>query len=329
MKRLAIIAVLACGSLWAQSTPPAQSPAATKSFVPGYTQMYCAGFVYHRTLPRKNFVIASKEAPHVDQFPMGETVFLGGPNLKAGERYSIVREVVDPNIEMSSPEQAHRFKRLGHLYKEIGWVTVSSLQKDVAVAKIGFSCDPAVPGDILVPFEEKPTPPTREFDPPLDPYLPASGGPKGHILGTKDFVELMGRGNIIYTDFGATKGAKPGDYLYIRRGYGDKELNKIDQASELLPRGLDPGAVHQAPLKSIKHLPSHVLGEVLVLSVTERSSTAMVVRAVAEVQLGDVLESEGPGNAPASSASASTPEPCKLVDRLRHRIFLGGCKPAK
>ena len=329
MKRLSVIAILICGSLWAQSAPSAHAPAPSKSLVPGYTQMYCAGFVYHHTLSRKNFIVASKEAPHVDEFPLGETVFLGGPNLKAGERYSIVREVVDPNLEMISPEQEIRFKHLGHLYKEIGWVTVSSVQKGAAVAKIGFSCDPAVPGDIIIPFEEKPTPATREFDPPLDQFLPSTGGPRGHILGTKDFVDLLGRGNIVYLDFGANKGARPGDYLYIRRGYGDKELNKIDQASEMLPRGFDPGAVHQAPLKSIKHLPSHVLGEVLVMSVTERSSTALIIRSAAEVQLGDVVESEGPGSEPVQEAKPKTQPPCKILGNWRHRIFLGGCVPGK
>jgi hypothetical protein len=327
MKRLSIIAVLACGSLWAQSTPPAQSPAATKSFVPGYTQMYCAGFVYHRTLSRKNFVAASSEAPHVDQFSRGETVFLGGPNLAAGERYSILREVVDPNKELSVPEQAHHLRQLGHLYQEIGQVTVSSVHKGGAVAKITFSCDPAVPGDIVVPFEEKPAPPTRDFDPPLEQYLPPTGAARGHILGSKDFVELLGRGNLVYTDFGASKGARPGDYLFIRRGYGDHDLNNMDKISEQLPRGLEPNAVHQARLKSIAKLPSHVLGEALVLSVTEHSSTVVIIRTVAEVQLGDVLEGEGTDGTPV--ATRTTPEPCKLVDRLRHRIFLGGCQPSK
>ena len=327
MKRLSIIAVLACGSLWAQSTPPAQSSATTKSFVPGYTQMYCAGFVYHRTLSRKNFVAASKEAPHVDQFPLGETVFLAGPNLAAGERYSILREVVDPNKELSVPEQARHLRNLGHLYQEIGQVTVKSVLKGGAVAKITFSCDPAVPGDIVVPFEEKPMPQTRDVDPPLDQFMPPTGAARGHILGSKDFVELLGRGNIVYTDFGATKGARPGDYLYIRRGYGDHDLNKMDRISEQLPRGLEPNAVHQAHLKSIAKLPSHVLGEALVLSVTEHSSTVIIIRTVAEVHLGEVLEGEGPGNAPVATPAA--PEPCKLVDRLRHRIFLGGCQPHK
>ena len=89
----------------------------------------------------------------------------------------------------------------------------------------------------------------------------------------------------IYTDFGAIKGAKPGDYLVITRGYAPEDLNRIDRASEDLPRGVDHTAVNRAkvPPDSDRLMPDHVLGEILVLNVSPDSSTALITRASAEM----------------------------------------------
>jgi hypothetical protein len=330
MKRLIAIFALLSGSLWAQSSPALDVPAASsKSNGPSYSQLYCAGFITHQGLPRTNFVAASKEAPHEDQFSAGSILFLGGPGLAEGERYSLIRQVEDPDREDSSPLQRKRLGQLGKLYQEIGWVTVHSVQKGAAVASFDFACDTAVPGDIVVPFHEKPMVTFHTSDRPVNSFLPASGEPTGYILGSKDFIGLLGSGAIVYTDFGAAKGAHPGDYLFIRRGYADANLNKIDRASVDLPKGYEPNAVHQAQLNANAdaHFPSHVLGEMLVLSVSNESATALITRSFAEIQLGDVVQSED-RQAAVSEAERTVvaPHPCSIVSRARRVLFLGhGC----
>ncbi len=328
MKRLIAILALLSGSLWAQSSPVLDVPAASsKSNGPSYTQLYCSGFITHQAVPRTNLVAASKEAPHEDQFSAGSILFLGGPGLAEGERYSLIRQVEDPDREDSSPLQRKRLGQLGKLYQEIGWVTVHSVQKGTAIASFDFACDTTVPGDIVVPFHEKPTVAFRTTDRPVNAFLPASGEPTGYILGSKDFIGLLGPGTIVYTDFGAAKGAPPGDYLLIRRGYADANLNKIDRASLDLPKGYEPNAVNQAKLKanSDAHFPSHVLGEMLVLSVSNESATALITRSFAEIQLGDVVQSEDLQAAVSESAAAPDPH-CSIVSRARRVLFLGhGC----
>jgi len=295
MKLLIIAFTLLSGTLLAQSGPaPEPRAAASPASGPNYSQMYCSGFVTRDSIPRTNFVVGSKESPHQDRFAGRSTLFLGGPALVEGQRYSLLRQVKDPNREDSSPEQSKKLAKTGALYHELGWVTVHSVQKDVSVASFDFSCDSASPGDIVVPYQEKPSISFRSTDDPIKPFLNASKAPKGHILAAKDFVGLLGNGQVVYTDFGTTMGIKPGDYLLVVRGYAPKDLNRIDRISERLPRGSEVTAVNPAKTKSEADasLPQHVLGEVLILNATSDSSTAIITRVFAEMELGDVVQQE-------------------------------------
>ena len=329
MKRLIAIFALLSGSLWAQTTSSLDVPAtSSKSSGPSYSQLYCSGFITRQGLPRTNFVLASKEAPHEDQFATHSIVFLGGPGLVEGERYSLIRQVEDPDREDSSPEQRKRLGKLGRLYQEIGWVTVHSVQKGAAIASVDFSCDTTVPGDIVVPFHEKPAVAFRRIDPSVNSFLPVAAGPTGHILGSKDFIGLIGSGAIVYTDFGSAKGVRPGDYLFVRRGYATADLNKIDSASEGLPKGYDPNAVNQPQLKANANLPSRVLGEMLVLNVSPESSTAIVMRSFAEIQLGDAVEDENPQATSGETApikEVPPAKPCGAFSYMWRVVSRHGC----
>ena len=326
MKHLIVAIALLSGTLLAQSgrasdIPPGSSPGNG----PSYSQMYCSGFVTRKAIPRTNFVLASKETPHENFFPGRSTLFLGGPALVEGERYSILRQIVDPSVETSSPEQRKAFSKIGALYEEVGWATVHQVEKGAAVASFDFSCDATVSGDIVVPFKEKPTVAFRTVDAPLRAFR-ETAAVRGHILASKDFVELLGNDQIVYTDFGSAKGAKAGDYLLILRGYAPADLNRIDRASEGLPKGAatEASAVNPAHIKpdADNRIPAHVLGEMLVLNSTPDSSTAIITRAFAEMELGDVVESEDPNLAATEpTAGADDPSPCRLVSRI-HQMLL-------
>lgn len=334
MKRLTIAIALLSGTVLVQSgrsseIPPGSSPGNG----PSYSQVYCSGFVTRKAIPRTNFVLGSKETPHEDFFPGRSQLFLGGPALAEGQRYSILRQVKDPGRETSSPEQRKEIVKIGALYEEIGWATVHLVEKGAAVASFDFSCGTAIPGDIVVPFKEKPPVAFRTVDAPLRPFR-APAAVQGHILASKDFVELLGTGQIVYTDFGSAKGAKAGDYLLILRGYSPADLNRIDRASERLPKGAvtEPATVNSAPIKpdAEDHIPSHVLGEMLVLDSTPESSTAIITRAFAEMELGDAVESEEPGVAAAQSAEPIESTPCSIVSRLRQLVLhFHNCRGAK
>lgn len=331
MKKLIVAVTILSASLWAQSTPASPGrAAATKSNPPTYSQRYCAGFITRDKISRSNFVLGSKESPHEDRFQGRSELLLGGPGIVAGQRYTLLRQVSDVNLEDSSPDQRRRLAKLGNLYQDIGWVTVSSVGKDAAVARSDFSCEPAIPGDIVVPYVEKPLIPVREVDPPMDSFQETPNAVRGQILGGKDFDSIMGDGNIIYTDFGAAKGAKPGDYLLIIRGYASGDLNKIDRISDSLPKGAEPTTVNPGPTNAQGHSPVRILGEALVLSTTSQSSVALITRGFSEMELGDEVENETQTSSQPTAAQAAPAEkqPCQPSSRL-HRLThlqLHACK---
>ena len=332
MKQLIVAFVLLSAALVAQSGPSSGiSHGTAPGNGPSYSQTYCSGFITRHSISRASYIVGSKESPHEDRFQGRSVLFLHGNALVEGERYSIVRQIQDPNREDSSPEQRTKFAKLGALYEDVGWVTVKSVEKGTAIASFDFSCDAAVPGDLVIPFQERPEVEFRKVEPEIDSFFTNISKINGHIVGSKDFVGLLGTGIIVYTDFGSAKGARPGDYLAITRGYAPEDLNKIDRASEKLPLG--DGDIAFKPAKvtpdSDKVLPHHVAGELLILNVTPDSSTAMVTRAFGEIELGDVVQEEhgGEANGEANNAPADDPAPCRPPSLLSRLLFLShGCK---
>lgn len=333
MKRLIAANILLSATLWAQSGPAPEVP---KAPVPGngpsYSQLYCSGFVTRKAVPRTRYVLGSKESPYEDRIPGNSTMFLRGGQFVAGQRYTLLRQIKDPNRETFALDQPKKLARLGMLYEDVGWVTVKSVVQGTAVASFDFSCGEALPGDLVVPFEERPQVAFRTVEPEIDPFRPNNGAPKGHILGARDFVGQLGTGYIVYTDFGSAKGAKVGDYLYVQRGYNPDDLNRVDAASLKLPIGADATSVNPVKVKPKdgKYMPNRVVGELLVLKVNTESSTALITRSFAEMALGDVVQDESSQSAGAAASDVQAePDAChpSRLQRLEGVVHLGhGCK---
>jgi hypothetical protein len=337
MKPLIVAIALLSATLVAQSAPSSDiSSGSLPANGPSYSQRYCAGFVTHAALPRTNFILGSKESPQETSFSGRSVLMLAGPGLLEGERYSILRQIDDPNRETSTPEQRSKLAKLGALYEDIGWLTVHSVMKGATVASFDFSCDTAQRGDIIVPFQERPALAVRTVDGPVDSFRERSNEPKGRILGGRDFVGLVGTGLVVYTDIGSAKGAKPGDYLFVLRGYAPSDLNKIDRPTTQLPSGAEADFSTVKPARAKagadSRLPLRVLGEMLVLNATSDSSTAIITRSFAEMQLGDVVVSEEvrqdqqPTSAEAATASGNNSSPCS---RLRSLLHPGACRDSQ
>jgi len=299
MRALIGTTLLLSAALWAQtgavSTAASETQAAaSRVHGPTYSQLYCSGFITRKEVPRSAYVLGSKESPNADRLQGRSLLFLRGDGLAEGGRYSIIRQVADPNREDSSPEERQKLGTLGALYEDIGWVTVRSIENGTSIASFDFACGAAIPGDILIPFEERPQVAFRSSIVTLPTFLGARPGQVGHILGARDFQSLLGDGTIVYTDFGSESGARPGDYLMVTRGYAPGDLNKVDRIADVLPRGAEATALSQVPLPADagSQMPIHVLGEMVILNVSEKSSTALITNSRAEMQLGDVVQAE-------------------------------------
>ena len=83
-------------------------------------------------------------------------VYLTGNGYQAGQLYSIVRELRDVNEYEIYAGMRKMLAAIGHPYGEIGRVRVLDIRSHSAIAQVEFSCDPINPGDVAMPFVEKP-----------------------------------------------------------------------------------------------------------------------------------------------------------------------------
>ena len=67
----------------------------------------------------------------------------------------MIRELRDPNRSPAFAGQAAAIAASGQPYADLGRVRVTAIRGKTAIAQVEFSCSPIVPGDIVVPFQEK------------------------------------------------------------------------------------------------------------------------------------------------------------------------------
>jgi hypothetical protein len=298
MKKFSMFLILVLSTAVSAQQQPAEAPNAPHQFTnlserqlePTYSDLYCSGFVSKENVPATNHIVAGYNAPHETRYSTGEFVYLIGSGYAAGNRYSVLRKVRDPNGEQMFPGQNRRLKDAGIQYADLGRVAIVEVQKDIAVAKIEFSCMPFTDGDLVIPFQERPEVKFRESKTKFQEFQPFSGK-GGFIIGAREFDQVLGTGAKIYVNIGASKGLHPGDYIRITRNYDPKTMQPVDRLSLYAMNSedtsLNPPKVSSSELKK---LPYRGVGEAIVLSVTPETATAMITFALEDIQVGDTVE---------------------------------------
>jgi hypothetical protein len=178
----------------------------------------------------------------------------------------------------------------------------------MAVAVIEFGCKAAVPGDLLIPWVERPEIPLGSAEV-LDRFAPAHGKLNGRIVMAQDFDSLLGVGQKVYLTIGGDKGVKAGDVFRIYRAPDTEKRDEVEALSyksatmvedsqknparirtgelSLDPEFFDLG---RGPKIYVKDLPRRIVGQAVVLNVTPTSATAMITVALEDIHLGDGLE---------------------------------------
>jgi hypothetical protein len=184
-------------------------------------------------------------------------------------------------------------------YQDVGQVRVVMVQPLFSLARVVRNCNDAIEvGDILLPFERINFPmlPQRR---PFSPLIQAAGDVKGTVVITDvaltnygsvmkmsgsipgvtgGHLEPLSRGvghegTIVYVDIGQGQNVRPGD-LFIVYKY-------VELDSRLYPLPSDSKKVRDART---------AVGEIVILKVGERASTALVTYASDMISLGDVVE---------------------------------------
>jgi hypothetical protein len=298
---------------WAQDTPAASGNVIeTENGVtfpiermraPTYADEYCAGFLNKDLLPNANYITGSMDSPNTSKFVLGDIVFLAGTGYTTGQQFTVLRELRNSNEDQAYTGQDKMLKAAGHAYSELGRIRVLDTRSHEPVAQVEYSCEPIVPGDTLIPFVEKTHVTLRETGR-LDRFLPPNGKTTGRLVLARDFDTFLGMGSKVYLNVGANQGVKVGDYFRAVRPYWldrDDEVDSISLKASVVedtqrrPPSLEPAMFTKngkGPTIHMKDYPRRAVGEMVVLSVTPTSSTAMVIFALEDVHLGDFAEME-------------------------------------
>ncbi len=267
---------------------------------PTNSDLYCAGFITPQREPNANYVAGGLETPNTTKYSNGELVYLAGTGYQAGQRYSILRELQDVNEYELFKGQHALLKTMGQPYAELARVRIVDTRQKSAIAEIEFSCDPVNPGDIAVPYVEKPA---ISFRPALrfDRFAPANSKASGRIVMAKDFDSQLGTGMKVYLNVGSSQGIKAGDYFRAVRSYSADLNDPVDSLSFKASTAEDtqkyPPSVEakmftrtKGPAIHVADLPRRAVGEIVVLSTTSTTATGMIVFALEDVHVGDVVE---------------------------------------
>jgi hypothetical protein len=314
MKKTGLLLLLVVSATWAAGqqsttavTPNASGIVDTSANVPFVrfqtptaADIYCSGFLTKERVPNANYVNGGLETPTSTKFAVGELVYLAGSGYQAGQLYSVLREVRDLNEYEIYPGMRKVLAAAGRPYGEIGRVRVVDTRSHSAIAQVEFSCDPINPGDIVVPFVEKPA---IAFHVPghFDRFAPPNGKLGGRVVLGKDFDGFLGTGMKLYLNVGSNQGVKVGDYFRVLRSYTATLRDPVDslsfKSSTSEDTQKDPPSFEanrftrtKGPNIHVADLPRRAVGEVVVLNVTPTASSAMVVFALEDVYAGDTVE---------------------------------------
>ena len=267
---------------------------------PTNADLYCGGFVSKDLVPNVNFIAGGLESPNTTKFATNDLVFLAGQGYQTGQQYEIVRELQDPNRYELFAGQHAMLKAMGQPYSELGRVRIVDTRGKMAVAHVEFSCEPIVPGDVAIPFAEKPA---VTFHPPVrfDRFLPSNSKASGRIVLAKDFDLLLGTGSKIYMNVGGNQGVKVGDYFRAVRTYEADLHDPVDslsfKASTTDDTQRNPPSIEgrmltktKGPLIHVADMPRRAVGEIVVINTTPTTATGMLVFALEDVHVGDNVE---------------------------------------
>jgi hypothetical protein len=216
--------------------------------------------------------------------------------IVAGSIYDVIRAtrtLTNPDGHSKTPHN------LGMHYLNIAQVRVTLTQADFSLARVMHNCGDAVEvGDILLPFEPKDFP-QPERPRPFDPLMATSSGITGEIVTTKTVLLSFGsnfsgpniqpgvggrglavidrgiaaQGSIVYINVGQEQAVKPGDvFIAYRSEQFDRRLFSYSSDINKLK------GQHRA------------VGELIVLKVGERASSALVTYSSDSLSLGDLVE---------------------------------------
>jgi hypothetical protein len=294
--------------------------AAQAAHVAGESALFCAGYIRYQRFGQTPEIVGAEEEQEQRTFSQGDIVYLNAGSrqgIKEGQEFQIIR----PRGDVKG---VHREKIgfLGTYVQEVGQLQVFKVREDTSAAKITFTCDTALLGDLLVDIPVRESPLERPYAN-LDRFVDPNGKAVGRLMMARDNRELLTRNDIVYIDLGGEDNVKHGDYLTIFRPLGTGNLTRVDneelarnratgfQSDRYRGGGISNqgsrakdetafvdanGRYRYRPIttrevkKARPDMPRKIVGEMVILDVQSRTATAIITRVAGEVHTGDWVE---------------------------------------
>jgi len=288
--RLAALIISGClGAAigWAQ-TPQEGAPKIPQA---DYSSVNCSGFVSDPRVPDEIRLISGEQSNSTVTWTYGDYVYVNrgqDKGVRVGDRFTVVRAVKDPLEVPWFKWQWKLMRAMGTAYADAGQIRVVNVHPKVSIAQVIFACGYVQRGDIVLPYQERPTPPFK--DPAaFDHFAPVSGKPVAMVVAGRDYSVAFGKYSAVYVNLGGSQGVKIGDYFRIFRYQGSMaETAPIEAGYQYMLYGFG-----SAPSRySWNDLPREVLGEGIVVNVSRNSSTVILTYSSSEVYSGDYVEIE-------------------------------------
>jgi len=256
-----------------------------------YTAVNCSGFVTEQKVPDGIQLISGEQSNYKITFGRGDMVYINrgqDKGVRVGDRFSVVR----PNTDFVDVQwfkwQSKLMKAMGTAYADEGQVRVVNVQPKISIAEVTFSCGYMQRGDILQPYQDRPEPPFKDSAT-FDHFAPVSGKPVAMVVTGTAFTQLFGKNQSIYVNLGTKQGVKVGDYFRIFR-YQGSMAETVPQTRGYQYTTYGFGS---APARyEWNDLPRELLGEGIVINVSNNSSTVFVTYSSIEIYAGDYVEIE-------------------------------------
>ncbi|HEY6945116.1 MAG TPA: hypothetical protein VI431_08235 [Candidatus Acidoferrum sp.] len=258
---------------------------------PDYNMVNCSGFVTDQKVSGEFRLISGEQSNYKLTFSSGDYVYINrgqDKGVRVGDRFFVVRANDYVGRTPWFKWQDKLMRAMGTPYIDAGQVRVVNVQPKVSVAQIIFSCDYMQRGDVVLPYQERPTPPFKEAAA-FDHFAPVSGKPVAMVVAGKDNSAAFGKNSTVYINLGTNQGVKVGDYLRIFR-YQGSTAETVPQTKNYQFEMYGFGSAPQR--YSWNDLPREILGEGLVFNVSRNSSTIMITVSSSEIYAGDYIEIE-------------------------------------
>ena len=278
-------------------------------------ELYCGGFIQYAPAPNKMQIVGGEEEQEQRVYAQGDIVYINTgarDGVRVGQEFSVVRPRGQFRTSLTK-----KSGYLGVFTQELGRLRVVDVKERVSVARVVFSCEMMLLGDLLRGASEHAAPFVRN-EVALNRFADPTGKQRGRIVLARDAREAPSVNDIVYIDLGTEDGIKPNDYFTIYRPLGtgnvtrfrDEEVtptasagfeserfkggkfsNKAQRVQEPNTTGVYGPMVTTPDIKDSRPpMPRKIVGELIILSVQQRTATAVITRVAQEVHTGDFVE---------------------------------------